>query len=78
MQKYLNLDIRKTWRGIFIDYIETSKHLRVWVPHTHQVLIASQLIINEGKKDANLLIEHLLSPVKKPLQLQTGESKPRG
>ena len=29
MQKHLKSDIRKTWKGIFIGYIETIKHLKV-------------------------------------------------
>lgn len=43
----------------------------------HQVFIASKLVANESKKDADLLIEHLLPPSKKPFWLQIGEPKSR-
>ena len=68
-QKQLKSDVQKTWRGIFIGYPGTIKHLRVWTPCTHQVLIASGLIVNESERGANLLIEHPLPPVGKPLRL---------
>ena len=29
MQKHLKSDTRKTWKGIFIGYIETTKYLKV-------------------------------------------------
>ena len=34
-EKRSKSDIQKTWRGIFMGYIRTSKHLRVWVSCTH-------------------------------------------
>ena len=77
-EKCIKSDVQKTWKSIFIGYIGTSKHLRVWAPRTHQVLIASKLVVNKSKRGADLLMEHPLSPPKKPLQYQTGELKPRG
>ena len=77
-EKYTKSDIPKTWKGIFINYIRTSKHLRLRAPRTHQVFIASKLVVNESKRDEDLLIKHLLPSSKKFLQPQTSELKPRG
>ena len=67
-EKRTKSDIRKTWKGIFIGYTGTSKHLRVWAPQTHQVFIASEPVVNESKKGVDLLVEHPLPLPKKPLQ----------
>ena len=77
-EKRTKSDVRKTWKGIFIGYTGTSKHLRVWAPRTHQILIASELVVNESKRGVNLLMKYFLLPPKKPLQPQTGKPKPRG
>ena len=77
-KKRIKSDIRRTWKGIFIGYTGTYKHLRVWAPRTHQVLIASKSIVNKSKKSADLLVKHPLPPSDKPLQLQIGKPKPRG
>ena len=77
MQKHLKSNVQNTWRGIFNGYIITTKHLRVWASRIHQVFITIEPIVNEGERDANLLIEHLLLPAKKPLQPQTGKTEPR-
>lgn len=69
---------KKTQKKNFISYTGTSKNLGVWASYTHQVLIASELIVNESKKDADLLVEHLLLILEKPLRPQTSEPKPRG
>ena len=66
-EKRTKSDVRKTWKGIFIGYTETSKHLRVWAPRTHQVLIASEPVVNESRRGANLLIEHPMPPLAKLL-----------
>lgn len=42
----------------------------------HQVLIASKPIVNKSKRDANLLIEYLLS-LQKLFQSETNKPKPR-
>ncbi|MCJ1347848.1 hypothetical protein MMC31_006078 [Peltigera leucophlebia] len=76
-EKHTKSDVWKTWKGIFIDYTRTSKHLRVWAPRTYQVLIASEPVVNKSKRGANLLMEHPLPPPEKPLRPQTGEPKPR-
>lgn len=76
-EKHTKSDVRKTWKGIFICYIGTSKHLRVWAPRTHQVLIASKPVVNKGKRGADLLVEHPLPHPEKPLRPQTGEPKLR-
>ena len=59
-KKRTKSDIWKTWKRILIGYIEISKYLRIWAPCTHQVLIASKLIVNKGTRDADLLIKHPL------------------
>lgn len=61
-KKYTKSDIWKTWKEIFISYIKTSKHLRVWAPYTHQILIANKPVVNKSKRDVNLLVEYLLLP----------------
>ena len=66
-EKYTKSDVQKTWNGIFIGYIGISKHLKVWVPCTYQVLITSEPIINKIKKDVNLLLKDPLM-LDKPLQ----------
>ena len=71
-------DIQKTWKGILIGYIRTSKHLRVWDPRTQQVLIASKPLLIKSKRGDDLLVEHPLPLSDKPLRLQTGKPKPRG
>ena len=60
-------DMQKTWKGIFFGYTGTSKHLRVWALHIHQVLITSKLVINKSIRGIDLLIEHPLPPSEKPL-----------
>ena len=77
-EKYTKSDVTKTWKGIFINDIRTSKHLRLRASRTHQVLIASKLVVNKSKREADLLIKHLLPSSKKPLQPQRSELKLRG
>lgn len=66
-KKRTKSNISKTWKHIFIGYIRLSKHLRIWVPHTHQVLIASKLVVKQGKTGTDLLVEYSLPPSEKPL-----------
>ena len=77
-EKRTKLDTRKTRKGILIGYTETSKHLRVWTFHKYHVLITTKSIVNKSKKGADLLIEHLLLPLKKSPRQETSELKPRG
>ena len=77
-EKRTKSDVRKTWKGIFIGYTGTSKHLRVWAPCIHQVFIASKPVINKSKRGADQLVEHPLPPSEKLLQPQTSKPKPRG
>lgn len=77
-EKRTKSDVQKTCKGILISYTEISKHLRVWVSHTHQLLIRSKPVVNESRRGADLLIEHPLPPPKKPFRPQTGQPKPRG
>ncbi len=44
----------------------------------HQVLIASEPILNESSKGSQLLIEHPMPPPEKPFREPTSEPKPRG
>ena len=74
-KKRTKSDVQKTWKGIFIGYTRIFKHLRVWAPRTHQVLIASKPIVNKSKKGTNLLVEYPLPPSDKLLRLQTSELK---
>lgn len=64
-KKYFKSNIYKTWNRILIEYIDTINHLRVWAPKTHQVLIASKLIVNKSKRGAKLLTENLMPPLPK-------------
>ena len=59
-KKRTKLDILKTWKNILSGYIENSKHLKVWVPRMHQVLITSEPVINKSKRNADLFLEHSL------------------
>ena len=61
-QKHLKSDIQKTWKGILISYTRMSKTLKTWAPCIYQVCIASEPIVNKGKRGANLFREHLLLP----------------
>ena len=76
-KKHTKSDIQKTWKNILIGYTRISKHLRVWAPRIHQVLITSEPVVNKNKRGADLLLEHPLLPSEKPLRLQTREPKPR-
>lgn len=77
-QKRSKSDVHKTWNGIFIGYTDTTKHLRAWAPKTHQVLIASEPIVNESKRGADLLTENPMPPPPRPLRQPVGEPSPRG
>ena len=57
-KKYFKSDIQKTWNSIFIGYIDTTKHLRVWTLKTHQVFITNELIVNKLKSEAKLLLKY--------------------
>ena len=48
-EKCFKSDVHKTCHEIFIGYTDTTKHLRAWAPKTHQVLIASELVVNKSK-----------------------------
>lgn len=74
-EKRTKSDIHKTQKVIFIGNTDTSKHVRVWTPQTHQVLVASELILNKKQRKAHLLIEHLMPSPKKPLKILPEEPK---
>ena len=65
-KKCTKSDIRKTWKGILISYTGTSKLLKVWASHTHQVLIMSEPVVNKNKRGVDLLLEYLLPLSEKP------------
>ena len=44
----------------------------------HQVLIASELIVNKSKQYVQLLIENPMPPLPKPLRQPTSKSKLQG
>ena len=76
-EKRSKFDVYKTWNGIFIGYMHITKHLRMWTPKTHQVLIGSKPVINESKRGAELLIENPMPPSPRLLRQLAGEPKPR-
>lgn len=63
--------------GIFIGYINTTKHITIWALHINQVLIASKYIQNEASKGALFLINHLMPLPQKLFQETASEPKPR-
>ena len=69
-------DVYKTWNEIFIGYTDTTKHLQTWAPKTHQVLIASEPVVNESKRVAKLLVDNSMPPPKLFRQ-PAEEPKPR-
>lgn len=77
-EKRSKSDKHKTWNGIFIGYTDTTKNTTVWAPQTHQVLIASELAVNESKQGAHLLIEHPIPAPEKRLRQPAGDPKLRG
>ena len=48
--------IYKTWNRIFIGYINTTKHLRVWALKSSKVFITSKLIINMEKQSVDVML----------------------
>lgn len=76
-EKRSKLDIYKTLNGIFIEYTDTTQHLRIWTPKTHQVLIASELVINKLKRCVTLLVKNPMSALPKPIQQPARESRLR-
>ena len=48
-EKRFKSDVHKTWNGKFIEYTNTTKHLRAWASKTHQVLITSKPVVNKAK-----------------------------
>lgn len=67
------LDIYKIWNRIFIEYTDTTKYLEVWAPKSHQVLIASKLIVIKGKLGSKLLTRNPMPLPPKPLQQLAGK-----
>lgn len=59
-KKHTKLDVQKTWKDIFKDYIKISKHVKIWAFYIYQVFIPSKLIVNMSNKGANLLKKYLL------------------
>ena len=55
-EKRSKADYQKVWEGILIGYsLDKTKHFRVWVPQTKQVIIASAPYIDESEQRAKLL-----------------------
>ena len=76
-EKRSKSDVYKTWNGIFIRYTDTTKYLKTQAPKTHQVLIASEPVINKSKQGAELHVDNPM-PLPKLLQQPAREPKPRG
>lgn len=49
----------------------------MWALQTYQILIASELILNEDQQEVQLLNEPLIPPPEKPLKTSPGEPKLR-
>lgn len=62
IERHSKSDIQMTWNGIFIVYTDTTKHVKMWPIHTHQILIASEPILNKSSKRTQLLINFLMPP----------------
>ena len=77
-EKRFKSDVYKTWNGIFIGYTDTTKHLRVWAPKTHQVFIASKPVVNVSKRGSELLVDNPMPASTRPLRQPAGEPRPRG
>lgn len=59
-EKRQKSDIKKTWKGIFVGYTNTTKHYRVYVLRSQQIFIASESYMNKSRKRSNLLLKDFL------------------
>lgn len=76
-KKWYKSNVYKTWNDIIIEYTNTTKHLKVWAPKTHQILITNKLIINKLKIDIELLIKYSMSRPKKLLRQPVSKPRPK-
>ena len=75
-EKRSKSDVYKTWNGKFIGYTDITKHLKTWALKTHQVLIASEPVVNELKRRAELLVENSMPLPLRLLRQPAEEPKP--
>ena len=76
-EKRSKSDVYRIWNGIFIGYIDTTKHFKIWAPKTHQVLIANKPVVNESKQGVELLVDNPI-PLPKLLWQPARKPQPRG
>ncbi len=78
-EKRIKTDIQHIWRGILIGYSnETSKHYQAWAPETKQVIVVSDLFIDESVQSAKPLLDWPLETGFNSKRKSTGEPKPQG
>ena len=78
-EKRIKTDIQHVWRGILIGYSnKTNKHYQAWAPETKQVIVVSDLFIDESVQGAKLLLDWPLETGSNSKRKATGEPKPRG
>ena len=72
-------DIHKNWKGIFVGYSDTTKHVRAWAPKTQQILLVSNPYIDESEQGAKLLVDNPLDLIHRiaKRKVPTGELGPR-
>ena len=71
-------DIYKNWKRIFIGYNSNiTKHLYAWAPKTQQILLVTNLYVNESEERAKLLIKHPFNLTYKTLAKHKSTSKLR-
>lgn len=72
-------DSHRNWKGIFVGYSDTTKHVRAWAPKTQQILLVSNPYINESEQGAKLLVDNPLDLTHRiaKRKVPTGEPGPR-
>lgn len=61
-EKRQKSDVKRTWIGILIGYMPTTKQIRVWSPTQQNAHAISAYTVDESRKGADLLIQHPLPP----------------
>ena len=76
-EKRSKSDYQKVWEGILIGYSsDITKHFWLWALQTKQVIIASELYINESEKRAKLPAKWPLEIVSLKRKAPAGEPRP--
>lgn len=61
-EKRQKSDVKRTWTGILIGYMPTTKQIRVWSPTQQNAHAISAYSVDERRKGADLLTQHPLPP----------------